>query len=133
MLTQMDSNTGRAARPHRIRCGFGRPSETTFTCVVRNWDRQQNRCWRRGPPHCGQTLCICINSGLSHRLANPGFGALFPSKTNGMCPPELCVAWRKLVQMSAFLFCFSCKNGRMLGRRHNHMVFISFESRFSGA
>lgn len=71
---------------------------------VRNRDMQQNRCWRKCPPHCGQILCICINNSLSHGLTDPGFSVLFPSKSNGVCTPELCVAWRKLVQMSAFFF-----------------------------
>lgn len=56
---------------------------------VRNRDMQQNRCWRKCPPHCGQILCICINNSLSHGLADPGFSVLFPSKSNGvMCGME---------------------------------------------
>lgn len=83
--------------------------------------------------HYGKILCISINNSLSHRLADPGFGALFPYKSNGVCTPELCVAWRKLVQTSAFFFFFSSKSGQMLGRVHNHTIFRSFKSWFSWA
>ena len=84
----------------------GKEGLVNLTCGVRNRAMQQNRCWRKCPPHRGQILCIYINNSLSHGLADPGFSVLFPSESNGVCTPELCVAWRKLVEMSAFYFFF---------------------------
>lgn len=67
----------------------GKEGLVNFPRGVRNRDMQQNRCWRKCPPHCGQILCICINNSLSHGLADPGFSVLFPSKSNGvMCGME---------------------------------------------
>lgn len=74
------------------------------------WSKKQGHATQQeleeASTHCGKILCICINNSLSQGLADPGFGTLFPYKSNGMCTPELCVAWRKLVQMSALFFFF---------------------------
>lgn len=51
------------------------------------------RYWRRCPPHCGKTLW---NNSLSLGLANPGFGAIFPSKNNGVCTLESRVGAEKI-------------------------------------
>lgn len=51
------------------------------------------KCQRRCPLHCGKTL---ENNGPSLGLANPGFGAIFPSKSNGVCTPESCIGAEKM-------------------------------------
>lgn len=63
---------------------------------------------------------------LSLRLTNAGLGAISHPLSNGACTPEVCVAQRKLVQMSTFSF--QC--GWMLGWVHNHMVFRFFKPDF---
>lgn len=81
------------------------PSGLPCACAVRDQDVQVHGDPRRCPPHRGQTLWTCVNNTLSPRLAGPGFGAILPSVSNGVCPPEVCVASaEKLAQMSLFFF-----------------------------